>query len=136
MHTTRTTVTFVRPFILSGVEGPQPPGRYVVETDEEQLPTLLHDSRRRIETWIILPSPAGGAGSSALVRIDPSELAAALARDAAERAHEAGPASSFAQRTRRRRFEIGRWLMYDAGELGWIAIVLGGVLALTYLISG
>ena len=42
MRTTTKMVTFARPFVLKGTDGPQPAGTYTVETEEEELPTLLH----------------------------------------------------------------------------------------------
>ena len=88
--TTRTitkTVTFGRPFALSGLDGEQPAGTYTVETDEELIPTLSFNAYRRTATWLRLPRRREGAepsaGLSEVVAIDPAELDAALARDAA-----------------------------------------------------
>jgi hypothetical protein len=61
----------------------QPAGRYTVETDDESLPTLLSSAHRRIATWIALPAQSGSSQFVQLIRIDPVELDAALARDAA-----------------------------------------------------
>jgi hypothetical protein len=85
MRTTSRTVTFTRPFSVKGMEEVQPAGTYSVETDEEELPTLLHDGYRRTGTWLFLPSHDAAAGSSQLVSVDPAELEAALARDARAR---------------------------------------------------
>jgi hypothetical protein len=82
MRTTTRVVTFVRSFVLKGTDGPHPAGTYAVETEEEELPTLLHEGFRRTGTWLTLPAHAATAGSSQLVSIDPVELDAALARDA------------------------------------------------------
>jgi len=82
MRTRSEVVTFRHPFTLSGSVEPQPAGTYVVETEEEVLPTLLHSAYRRTTTWLTLPSHAG-AGTTELVVIDPIELAAALVRDLA-----------------------------------------------------
>lgn len=81
MKTSSKTVTFARSFALAGVDGVQPAGTYTVETDEELLPTVLHPAYRRTATWLALPSNVG-AGSTQLFNIDPTELAAALVRDA------------------------------------------------------
>ena len=40
VRTTTKTVTFTRPFNLSGMEEMQPAGTYTVETDEELLQTF------------------------------------------------------------------------------------------------
>jgi hypothetical protein len=85
MRITSGTVTFARPFALKGTDGLQPAGTYTVETEEEELPTLLHEGYRRTGTWLTLPAQAAAAGSSQLVSIDPAELEAALARDARAR---------------------------------------------------
>ena len=80
------SVTFRRPFILTGIDGVQPPGRYTVETDEELLPTMTSTAYRRLVTWFRLPALPPDArpasGSTQAVPVDPIELSAALARDA------------------------------------------------------
>jgi hypothetical protein len=83
VRTTRTTVTFTRPFALGGIEGVQPAGTYTVETDEELLLGLSFPAYRRVATLMFLPSQPGGATSGRVAAIDPSELEAARARDAA-----------------------------------------------------
>ena len=50
VHTSRKTVTFARPFSLSGIDEVQPAGTYTVETDEELLPGLSLPAYRRIAT--------------------------------------------------------------------------------------
>jgi hypothetical protein len=82
MRTTSRTVTFSRPFTLLGLDEAQPAGSYTVETDEEQLPVLLHTSYRRTMTWLTLPSHAVKMGPTQIISIDPNELEAALVRDA------------------------------------------------------
>jgi hypothetical protein len=82
MRTSGRTVTFTRPFKLTGIDGMQPPGTYTVETDEERLPTGRQAADRRTGTWITLPSHAARAGPAQHVRIDPADLDAALAKDA------------------------------------------------------
>jgi hypothetical protein len=81
------TVTFGRPFALIGLEGVLPAGTYAVETDEELIQTLSFAAYRRTATWLRLPGRREGAehsaGLSEVVAIDPVELDAALARDAA-----------------------------------------------------
>ena len=51
-RTTRKTVTFRHPFVLSGVDGTQPPGVYDVDTDEESLESLSILGYRRVATFI------------------------------------------------------------------------------------
>ena len=62
----------------------QPAGSYVVQTDEELLPTFLHPATRRMATWLVVPSSSLGAGATEFARIDPAELEAALAKDASD----------------------------------------------------
>jgi hypothetical protein len=81
-RTTRQSVTFQHPFSVSGAEGVQPPGTYIVETDEELLEELSFPVYHRVSTSIILPVRGGGSGSYQVVRIDPAELAEAQRRDA------------------------------------------------------
>ena len=81
-RTTRQSVTFRRPFSVSGAEGVQPAGTYIVETDEELLEGLSFPAYHRVSTSIILPVEGGGSGSYQVVRIDPAELEEAQRRDA------------------------------------------------------
>jgi hypothetical protein len=90
MRTSSKSITFARPFTLTGLDEVQPAGTYTIETEEELLPTLLHSAYRRTTTWLTLPSHAARAGSTQLVSVDPVELEAALARDALS---NEGPAS-------------------------------------------
>lgn len=86
MRTTKTTVTFTRPFSLSGFEGLQPAGSYSVETDEELLDGVSFPAYRRMATMMQLPAitakAAAGAARQVAV-IDPLQLEAALAADVA-----------------------------------------------------
>ena len=82
VRTDTRTVTFRRAFRLTGLDDAQPPGTYAVEIDEERLEPLSFAAYRRTETRIRVPL-RGVAGSSQTIAIDPAELEAALARDAA-----------------------------------------------------
>lgn len=77
-RTTRRTVAFARPFLLSGMAEVQMPGTYTVEIDEELIEGLSFPAYRRIATVLLLPSQSGGATSGQVVTIDPLELEAAL----------------------------------------------------------
>ena len=81
VRTSRKTVTFTRPFSLSGIEV-QPAGTYTVETDEELLPGVSFPAYRRIASLIFLRSRAGGAVVDEIANVDPKELQAAQERDA------------------------------------------------------
>lgn len=86
-RTIRTTVTFTRPFSLSGFDGQQPAGSYSVETDEELLEELSFPAYRRVATMMQLRSGASLKGNASgilqVAVIDPAQLAAALVADAA-----------------------------------------------------
>lgn len=76
--TTKKTMTFVRPFKLTGMDSEQPAGRYVVETDEELLEGLSFPAYRRTATYLTLPRHDDGVISSEMIRVDPIELDAAV----------------------------------------------------------
>ena len=82
VRTSRKTVTFTRPFSLSGIDEVQPAGSYTVETDEEELPGGSFPANRRIATLILLRSRRGGRIIEEVISIDPLELQAAHERDA------------------------------------------------------
>ncbi len=84
---TNETVVFRHPFRITGLDGTQAAGQYLVETDEEVLEAQSATRYRRVATHIRF-----GAGESGEVaRIDPAELTAALARDI--EAEDASPPS-------------------------------------------
>ena len=86
-RTTKSTVIFTRPFNLSGFDGAQPAGSYSVETDEELLEGMSFPAYRRMATMMQLDaSSRGSAGILLVAVINPDELAAALAVDAAHSA--------------------------------------------------
>ena len=81
VRTSRKTVTFTRPFSLSGIDEVQPAGSYTVETDEELLPGLSFPAYRRTATLITLRSRGRGRVVEEVISIDPLELQAAQERD-------------------------------------------------------
>jgi hypothetical protein len=82
VRTSRKSVTFTRPFSLSGIDEVQPAGTYTVETDEELLPGLSFPAYRRIATLIFLRSRRGRPIVEEVANVDPLELQAAQERDA------------------------------------------------------
>jgi hypothetical protein len=82
MRTSRKTVTFRRPFSLSGLDEMQPAGTYTVETNEELLEGLSFPAWRRTATVILLRPQAGGVGLGQDLEVDPLELAAVADSDA------------------------------------------------------
>jgi hypothetical protein len=82
---TRTVTHFVefkRPFLLPGIGRLQPPGRYRVESDEEQIDSHTVTAFRRIATRFYAAPENSTPGVQEEVLITPEELTAALARDA------------------------------------------------------
>jgi hypothetical protein len=86
-RTTRTSVTFSRPFSLADVDGIQPAGTYRIQTVDVALDNLASPTYRRVSTTIELPC-VGVAGSRHVIAIDPRELEAALEQDPADHAEE------------------------------------------------
>lgn len=54
IRTTSSTVSFSRPFMLTGMADKQPPGSYTVEIDEEPPPHVSLPAYRRIKTLMRL----------------------------------------------------------------------------------
>lgn len=75
------TVTFARPFSLSGFVEPFPAGAYTVETEEELLPNLSFVAYRRTATWLHFTQRPGSRSLATVAMVDPEELAQALAQD-------------------------------------------------------
>lgn len=84
MRTSQKTVTFRRPFSLSGMDKVQPAGTYTVETNEELIEGVSFPAWRRTATVILLRPQAGSAGPVEDLDIDPLELEAAQESDALE----------------------------------------------------
>lgn len=86
-RTTTRTVTFTRPFALSGLDGVQPAGSYILETDEELIESLSFPVYRRTASWIHLPHADGksnrGTGVSQTALVDPDEVDRLLASEEA-----------------------------------------------------
>jgi hypothetical protein len=78
-RTTNKTMTFARPFLLTGIDRILAAGDYRVTTDEELIEGLSFPAYRRISTVIFVP--AQSASSVEMVAIDPQELQAAQERD-------------------------------------------------------
>lgn len=74
MRTSRKSVTFRRPFSLTGIDDVQPAGTYTVETNEELIEGLSFPAWRRTATVFLLRAPSGTIGMGQDVDIDPREL--------------------------------------------------------------
>lgn len=81
MRSTRDVMTFDHPFTLKGLEGMQPPGAYLIITEEEELPGLSFQAWRRVSTVMYLPAMGIGNGLEQVCTIDPEELARAMESD-------------------------------------------------------
>jgi hypothetical protein len=75
-------VTFAHGFALRGIDGIHPAGTYDVDTDEESIDnvSLMSVAWRRVATMITIR----GNGITQVHHIDPADLEASLARDAAK----------------------------------------------------
>lgn len=73
-------VDFQRPFILDGMDTPQPAGTYKVDTEEECLDSVLFPAWRRLATSIRIVR----SGCTEYVPISPKQLHEALIRDGAQ----------------------------------------------------
>ena len=135
MRTTTTTISFSRPFVLTGVDDAQPAGTYVVETDEELLPAASLSAYRRISTLMRLPPRPGSNELARVVDLDPLELSRLLASDAAPEPTPSSPAAEAVVEPPRARPAAApaattkwrSWLALNANELTWIALLGGGV---------
>lgn len=76
-RTTQSTVTFGRPFQLTGMDSIAPAGVYKLDVEEERLDTLSFESWRR--TAVILQ--VAHAGITEYVTLAPEVLREALQRD-------------------------------------------------------
>lgn len=77
-RTTKSAVTFTRPFRLGEFGEQLPAGRYPVETDEELLEGVSFPAYRRSATVMQIAADPGG---TAFAMIDPAQLAEALVAD-------------------------------------------------------
>jgi hypothetical protein len=80
-RTQRTVVSFKKPFSLPGVDGVQPAGEYVVETDDLLLEGVSSLAYRRIATLLHLPSIGVSKYARQHVSVNQADLEAALSRD-------------------------------------------------------
>ena len=81
-RTRQDLVVFRRPFQLHGEEVACPAGTWVVQTEEELLQSLSFPAWRRTATTMRLRDVAPGR-TMGTIPVDPAELAAAQAADAA-----------------------------------------------------
>jgi hypothetical protein len=144
VRTTSKTVTFMHPFNLSGADEVQPAGTYTVETDEELLEPSSFPAYRRVSTLMRLPARSLGTVRTRIIEVNPVELAAAMARDA--QPDETAPARARSDGVVPRKRAGGGmdsfrggwrdWVAFNATDLTWMALVIGGVLFTSLLMRG
>lgn len=81
IRTDRTTVSFMNPFSLNELEGVQPAGDYLVETDNEVIEGLSRLAYRRVATLLTIPRISASQRLSERVSVDQTDLDAALMKD-------------------------------------------------------
>ena len=79
----RSTVTFIHPFTLNGLDRILPPGQYQVLTDEELIEGLSFPVYRRVSTTILVPAHTLRASTIEMLTVNPSDLRALLDKDEA-----------------------------------------------------
>lgn len=84
MRTTKSIVTFTRPFRLGAFGEQLPAGRYPIETDEELLEGVSFPAYRRTATMMQLIADPLHSSVTEVAVVDPQELEEALAADAAQ----------------------------------------------------
>ena len=82
-RTSNQTVTFRHPFQLSGFKDLFPAGKYVVDTTEELIESVSITAYRRVSTELHLRTKINGMMSERILSVTPTDLDAALAKDAA-----------------------------------------------------
>lgn len=80
MRTTESTITFLHPFALADLETEQPPGRYRLVTEEEEIPGSRF-AFRRTATLLHLPALSTTGGVHRIVSVAPREWAAVIEGD-------------------------------------------------------
>jgi hypothetical protein len=83
MRSTRSTVTFSKPFTLPGYPGDLPAGDYEVLVEEELLEGLSFMAYRRTGTYLAVREGGSHPGPTEVRTISDSDLKEALSRDAA-----------------------------------------------------
>lgn len=81
LRTTRSTVTFIHPFLLPGHDDDLPAGDYDLVVEEELLQGLSFDAYRRTASYLLIRAPSGHGGTTEMRPVDPGDLEAALRRD-------------------------------------------------------
>ena len=84
MRTTKSIVTFTRPFRLGAFGEQLPAGRYSIETDGELLEEVSFPAYRRTATMMqLMPDPLR-PGVTEIAQVDPRQIEEALTQGAAQ----------------------------------------------------
>lgn len=81
MRTSRTVVTFRRPFKLGKMDDVYPAGNYSITTDEELLPDVSFPAYRRTATLMQRITAQNSASTLPSTTVDPLQLEVAIVRD-------------------------------------------------------
>lgn len=118
MRSSQRTVTFTRPFFLSALDGQQPPGTYLVVTEEEPIEGMSFAAYRRTATMLHLPADPAPGETTQVVQLDGEELDVALAADgAAPRKQRALPQAPVPGPPVQPRVSIGVRLRYGVWQV-------------------
>ena len=82
-RSTRSTVTFRKPFLLPGSIGPLPEGDYVLLIEEERLQGLTFDAYRRTSSFLVVENDPAFRGQIQMVPLSETDLAKVVERDRA-----------------------------------------------------
>lgn len=80
-RTEQTTVDFVSPFHLTPLIAPQPPGRYRIDYDEEQIESMTMIAWRRTGAFIFLPAIGSASTKQQMVPISMADLNTLFQKD-------------------------------------------------------
>ena len=81
IRTTQSTVSFATEFVLPGFDSPLPPGKYLVDHDEEAMEGSSRIAWRCVAAFIHLPAIGLGSSTRQMVPVKPADLQAALEKD-------------------------------------------------------
>ena len=81
LKTERATISFMNPFSLRELDGAQPAGDYIVETDRELIEGISWLAYRRVATFLHVPRISASQGFSQRVTVNQADFEAALMKD-------------------------------------------------------
>ncbi|WP_137110443.1 hypothetical protein [Rhodobacter sp. SY28-1] len=81
IRSTRTTLTFRKPFTLPLSDRTMPPGDYVLLTEEERLEGLTFNAYRRVARYLIVSGGPEFPGRTEMIPVNDAEMAELVACD-------------------------------------------------------